>query len=152
MALLTEKDLIYTTPEDICAHLGDDYARFEGSVSTPIFQTSLFVRHTPENGVPESDNVYTRVSNPTIETAERKIAALEGGDGALCFGSGMAAISAAILHLVRAGSHVVMVGTAYGPTRALVNDYLGKRFGVTMTAVGGDDLAEIEAAIDRALA
>ena len=59
MAFLTEEDRKYRTPEDICAHLGDDYARFEGAIVPPIFQDSLFVRPTEVNGVTQSTNVYT---------------------------------------------------------------------------------------------
>ena len=147
MAFLTEKDRMYKTPEDICAHVGDDYAKFHGAIVPPIYQNSLFVQPTEVNGVSGSEFVYTRVSNPTTEIAERKIAALEGADGALCFSSGMAAITSAILHFTRAGSHIVLVGTAYGPAMRFIRDYLSERFGVTHTLVVGNDLAEIEAAI-----
>lgn len=147
MAFLTEKDRTYTTPEDICAHVGDEYAQFHGAIVPPIYQNSLFVQPTEVNGVTGSDYVYTRVANPTTDIAERKIAALEGADGALCFSSGMAAITSAILHFTRAGSHIVLVGTAYGPAMRFIRDYLAERFGVTHTLVVGNDLAEIEAAI-----
>ena len=115
MALLTEQDKKYTTPEDICTHLGDEYGKFSGAIVPPIFQNSLFVNPTDVNGVQPHGYGYTRSSNPTTDIAERKIAALEGADGALCFSSGMGAISAAILYFVRANCHVVLVGTAYGP-------------------------------------
>ena len=95
MAILSEKDKQFQKKEDICTHLGDDYAKFMGAVVPPIFQNSLFIKPTPNNGVPDSGYVYTRVCNPTTEIAEKKIAALEGADGALCFSSGMAAISSA---------------------------------------------------------
>ena len=78
MAFLTEKDRTYTTPEDICAHVGDEYAQFHGAIVPPIYQNSLFVQPTEVNGVTGSDYVYTRVANPTTDIAERKIAALEG--------------------------------------------------------------------------
>ena len=87
MAFLTDEDRKYVLPEDICAHLGDEYGKFSGAIVPPIFQDSLFVRPTDVNGVTQSDYVYTRISNPTTDIAERKIAALEGGDGALCFSS-----------------------------------------------------------------
>lgn len=54
-----------------------------GSIVPPIFQNSLFVKPTPYNGVPGTGYAYTCVSNPTIESAEKKIAALEGAEGAL---------------------------------------------------------------------
>ncbi len=146
MALLTEKDKTYTTPEDICLHVGDEYAAFSGAIVPPIFQNSLFLKPTASNGIQPGGPVYTRVANPTIEIAERKVAALEGADGALCFSSGMGAISAAILHFVRAGCHIVLVGTAYGPTRTFVCRYLADKFGVTHTLVRGGT-QEIEQAI-----
>lgn len=147
MAFLTEEDRQYTTPEDICAHVGDEYGKFLGAVVPPIFQNSLFVRSTEFNGVPPTPYSYSRVSNPTVDIAERKIAALEGGDGALCFSAGMGAISSAILHFVRANCHVVIVDTSYGPTLAFVKDYLRERFNVTCTLVNGSSVDEISAAI-----
>lgn len=147
MAFLTEKDRTYQTPEDICAHVGDDYAFFNGAIVPPIYQNTLFVQPTEVNGVTGNGYIYTRVSNPTTDVAERKIAALEGADGALCFSAGMAAISSAIMHFVRANCHVVLVGTAYGPTMHFIKDYLSDRMGVTHTLVVGSDVAEIEAAI-----
>ena len=147
MAFLTDEDRRYTTPEDICAHVGDEYAKYMGAIVPPIFQNSLFVRPTAENGVADSGYGYTRVSNPTVDIAERKIAALEGGDGALCFSSGMGAISSAIMHFVRANSHVVLVDTSYGCTLGLIKDYLKPRFNVDYTLVNGGSLEEIRAAI-----
>ena len=147
MAFLNEKDRMYKTPEDICAHVGDDYAKFNGAIVPPIYQNSLFVQPTEVNGVTNNEYVYTRVANPTMDVAERKIAALEGADGALCFSSGMAAISSAIMHFTRANGHIVLVGTAYGPTMHFIRDYLSERFGVTHTLVVGNDVAQIEAAI-----
>ena len=147
MAFLTDEDKRYTTPEDICAHVGDEYARFMGAIVPPIFQNSLFVRPNAGNGVPASGYSYTRMSNPTVDIAERKIAALEGGDGALCFSSGMGAISSAIMHFVRANSHVVLVDTSYGCTLGLIKNYLHERFNVAYTLVNGSSVDEIRAAI-----
>ena len=147
MAFLTEEDRKYRTPEDICAHLGDDYARFEGAIVPPIFQDSLFVRPTEVNGVTQSTNVYTRVSNPTTDIAERKIAALEGGDGALCFSSGMGAISSAIMHCVTANCHVILLDSAYGCTLNFIKNYLHKKFNVEYTLVHGDSIDELKAAV-----
>ena len=97
MAFLTDEDRKYTTPEDIIAHVGDEYAKFLGAIVPPIFQDSLFVRPNGVNGIPEDNPFsYTRINNPTTDIAERKVAALEGADGALCFSSGMGAISSAI--------------------------------------------------------
>ena len=147
MALLTEQDKKYTTPEDICTHLGDEYAKFSGAIVPPIFQSSLFVNPTEVNGVEPHGFVYSRVNNPTTDIAERKIAALEGADGALCFSSGMGAITSAIMHFVKPGCHIVMVASAYGPTVEFAKNYLRKHMDVEYTAVPGDSLEEIESAL-----
>ncbi|MBR3503554.1 MAG: PLP-dependent transferase [Clostridia bacterium] len=147
MAFLTEEDRRYTTPEDICAHVGDEYEKFMGAVVPPVFQNSLFVRPKAGGGMPDAGYAYTRMSNPTTDIAERKIAALEGGDGALCFSSGMGAISSAIMHFVRANCHVVLVDTAYGCTLGFIKDYLHQRFNVDYTLVSGESVDEIRAAI-----
>jgi len=127
--------------EEICTHLGDDYDRFLGAIVPPIFQNSLFTRKTENHGY-----VYTKVANPTIEIAEKKIAALEEGEAALCFSSGMAAISAALMSLLEAGSHVICPLNAYTPTRIFLSEYMA-RFGVETTFVVGDTVEEFERAI-----
>ncbi|MGN0663875.1 MAG: trans-sulfuration enzyme family protein [Negativibacillus sp.] len=147
MAVLKPQDAQYKTKEDICTHLGDEYAQFMGAIVPPIFQNSLFLKPTPKNGIKDSGFVYTRVSNPTIDVAERKIAALEGAQAAACFSSGMAAISAAILHFVRKDSHVIAPHTIYGPTRTFLTKYLADKFGVTVTFVHGSDVEEIRQAL-----
>ncbi|MDR1438640.1 MAG: aminotransferase class I/II-fold pyridoxal phosphate-dependent enzyme [Clostridiales bacterium] len=147
MAFLKEHDAAYHSKEDICAHVGDDYADYMGAVVPPIFQNSLFVIPAEGGGAANLGYNYTRVSNPTIEVAERKVAALERGGGALCFGSGMGAITAAILHFAGSGSHVVMIRSVYGVTRVFLTDFLEKKFGVSVTAVNGDSTDEILAAV-----
>ncbi len=103
MALLTERDRTNKTPEDICAHVGDEYEKYEEAIVLPLFQNFLFVQPTEVNGITFAGYNYSRVSNPPLDIAERKIAALEGGDGALYFASGMAAISAALHHYAETG-------------------------------------------------
>ncbi len=147
MAASQMQDKKYLTKEDICTHVGDEYAEYMGAIVPPIFQNSLFVRPTPDNGVDNHGHLYTRDSNPTIEIAERKIAALEGAEAAACFPSGMGAISSAILYFIQKDSHVVLVQTAYGPTRRFITEYLTKKFGITYTLVHGSDVSEIQAAI-----
>lgn len=147
MAALKPQDAHYQNPEDICTHLGDEYAKYMGAIVPPIFQNSLFVRSTPENGIDDAGYVYTRVSNPTIDLPERKIAAMEGAEAAACFSSGMGAISAAIMHYVKKDCHVILPRTIYGPTRVFLTEYLADKFGVTHTFVHGSDLEEIRSAI-----
>ena len=128
----------FLAPEDICAHYGEDYSQHYGAMSPPIYQTSLFVAG---EGNPYN---YSRVGNPTLDVFEHKVAALEHGDRALVLSSGMAAISTAIFSRVRAGDHMVMIKTAYGPARSFAS-YL-ERFGVSVTFVGGS-LSDFEEAL-----
>jgi len=133
-------------------HLGEE-KHYAGAVTPPIFQTSLFVHDTldslrgmiadPNNE--EERYVYSRVGNPNMTMVEKKLAMLEGTESAMVFASGMAAITAAVMHCVRAGDHIVCVDTAYGPTRSFMTDYL-PGFGVGTTYVVGST-SEIEAAI-----
>ena len=133
--------------ETIACHLGEDPAKQRGAVVPPIYQNSLFTFPNSEarmrRGADDGLFDYTRVSNPTTEIAEVKIAAMEGGEAARCFGSGMGAISAAILSCVKAGDHVVCVKTAYGPTRQFLTSYL-TRFGISTTYVDGRNPQEWE--------
>ncbi|HZP84522.1 MAG TPA: PLP-dependent aspartate aminotransferase family protein [Chthonomonadaceae bacterium] len=144
--------------ETICTHWAEDPAQYQGAITPPIFQNSLFTApdcETRERGWSaavvkrgalgetmgeETAELYdyTRISNPTTDIAEAKIAALEQGEQARCFGSGMGAISAAILSCVRAGDHVIAPETVYGPTRDFLSSYLA-RFNVTASFVDGCD-------------
>lgn len=132
-----------TSPETLIQHLAEE-TRDRAAVVPPIYQTSLFAyddiatfRRSFQSD--EKDvHCYSRVSNPTLDVAEQKVAALEKCDRCKLFSSGMAAISAAILSCVTAGSHVVCVDTAYGPTRQFLTEFL-PRFGVTTTFVDGRD-------------
>lgn len=134
--------------EDICAHLGDDYHRFMGAIVPPIFQNSLFVQPTEVNNINEQDYVYTRINNPTTEIAEKKLAALEEGEDAKCFSSGMAAISSAIMFYASKDCHIICIKNVYGPTREFFEKYLSK-FGIETSFVSGDNIEEIEKAIRK---
>ncbi len=95
-----------------------------GAVVPPLVQSSLFAFPTFDKllaglAAEHRHQVYTRGRNPTVEALERKLAALERGEACKCFGSGMAAISAAFLGLLEAGDHVVFVNQVYGPTLEL---------------------------------
>lgn len=137
------------TKEEICTHLGDEYERFHGAVIPPIFQNSLFV--VPNMDSSGTDNskqkyVYTRINNPTTEVAEKKIAALEEGASANCFGSGMAAITASILNCVSGGSHIVAMKNIYPGTRKFLDTYITK-FGIETTYIQDGDPMKLEDAI-----
>lgn len=135
--------------ETMCQHLGEDY-RYEGAVVAPLFQNSLFVQPDAERFIGRwADRRiydYTRTNNPTIELAERKIAALEKTEACRLFSSGMGAIAAAIMSCVKNGQHVVCTDAAYGPTKRLLQEFM-PRFGVETTFVDGRNLSAIEEAI-----
>lgn len=132
--------------EEICTHYSEDPSRFAGAVTPPIFQSSLFTECEGNEGDKEGRYAYTRVSNPTTEIVENKVAALEQGEAAKCFSSGMGAISAAMMHYLKKDSHVVAVASIYGPAHRFLAEYM-KRFGVEVTFVKGTDTEEIEGAI-----
>jgi cystathionine beta-lyase/cystathionine gamma-synthase len=89
---------------------------------------------------------YSRVSNPTLRQLELVLAELQGRDACLLTGSGVAAMSVALLALLKAGDHVIVFAELYGPTRALVQRLLG-RYGVSSTMLALDDLADLERAL-----
>lgn len=72
-------------PEDICAHLGDEYDRYMGAIVPPLFQNTLFTRKTMDHGYR-----YSRIANPTTDILEEKLAALEHAEACtyVCFGYG----------------------------------------------------------------
>ena len=114
--------------------------------ATPIIQTSTFVLGSLERGErlfsgEERGDVYSRIDNPTVRALEAKVAALEGAEGAVAFGSGMGAIAATFLSLLRHGDEVLFLGPLYGGTRGLLSELL-PRFGVTARRVDDDTLAE----------
>jgi len=135
----------------ILNHLGEDRAIYRGAVSPPIFQSSIFAFETVDafrQGFRDEfrRTTYTRGNNPTVEILRKKVAALEGAEECLMFGSGAAAVSAAVMASVAAGDHVVCVQRPYSWTRAVIRDLLGK-FGVASTFVDGTDVANFEAAL-----
>jgi methionine-gamma-lyase len=129
------------------AHAADDTS----AVSPPIYQTSTFRLRTPEAGAELAEVVapaqyYTRYGSPNTKQVEAVLVGLEGAAAALAVGSGMAAISAAILSNVRAGDHVVAQQTHYTATMSLFADTL-PRFGVAVTQVDQRDASAFERAM-----
>jgi cystathionine beta-lyase/cystathionine gamma-synthase len=102
-------------------------------VSAPIVQSALFTYPTYEAlvaalGAERLHHVYSRGQNPTVEVLERKLTALEGGETCKAFSSGMGAVSAVMMGLLKAGDHVLFVGNTYGPTLQLAEHL--QRFGI----------------------
>jgi O-succinylhomoserine sulfhydrylase len=115
----------------------------EGEHSEPIFTTSSYVfRNAAEAAArfneTEKGNIYSRFTNPTVRCFEERLAALEGGASCVGTGSGMAAILATCMALMKAGDHIVCSDSVFGSTIALINRYLVK-FGVDVTYVRPDD-------------
>jgi OAH/OAS sulfhydrylase len=107
--------------DTLTVHAGQEPDPATGSRAVPIYQTTSYVFRDADHAadlfaLKESGNIYTRLMNPTTDVLEKRIAALEGGVGALAFASGHAAISAAILNIAQAGDEIVSSVTLYGGT------------------------------------
>ncbi len=114
----------------------------------PIYQSVKFtlgsVAETKKQWAGQRDGFsYSRVSNPTLRQLELALADLQGRDGCLLTGSGVAAISMTLLALLKAGDHVVLFAETYQPTRVILQRIL-KRYGVASTMLSIDDLASLE--------
>jgi cystathionine beta-lyase len=136
--------------ETICIHYAEDRETQHGAAAPPLYQCSTFSYpdaelFTQRQGESQRFD-YTRVSNPTTQILERKIAQLEHGDSCRAFGSGMAAISAAILSCVKAGDHIITIDSVYGPTRTFLKEYMPK-FNVETTFVRGTEIEHFESAL-----
>ncbi|MEJ2060275.1 MAG: O-succinylhomoserine sulfhydrylase [Gammaproteobacteria bacterium] len=118
----------------------------EGEHSEPIFPTSSFVFSSAAEAAArfsgeQPGNIYSRFTNPTVRTFEKRLAALEGGESCVATASGMSAILSTCLALLKQGDHVVCSRSVFGTTVVLFNNYL-KRFGIEVDFVS---LSEPEA-------
>ncbi|MFG2244074.1 bifunctional o-acetylhomoserine/o-acetylserine sulfhydrylase [Spirillospora sp. NPDC048823] len=133
-------------------HSGTEPDPTTGARAVPIYQTTSFVFRDTQHAanlfsLAEPGNIYTRIMNPTQDAFEKRVAALEGGVGALAVASGQAAESMAIWNLARAGDHIVSASTIYGGTHNLFRHTMPK-FGIEVTLVDDpDDLDAWRAAI-----
>jgi len=123
----------------------------EGEQSEPIFPTSSFVFASAAEAAARFSgespgNIYSRFTNPTVRAFEQRLAALEGGAACVAFASGMAAILATCLGLLKAGDHIVASRAIFGTTVVLFQQYLA-RFGVETTFVPLTDYAAWERAV-----
>ena len=137
--------------ETLQLHAGQTVDPTTKSRALPIYQTTSYVFDDTQEGedlfaLRKPGNIYTRITNPTLSAFEERIAALEGGVGALATASGMAAVTYTILALAHAGDHVVAASTIYGGTFNLLKETL-PRYGITTTFVDIENLAEVEATI-----
>ncbi|WP_291139257.1 O-acetylhomoserine aminocarboxypropyltransferase/cysteine synthase family protein [Flavobacterium sp. UBA7663] len=120
-------------------HAGHDLTKNAGTRAVPIYQTTSYVFNNSDHaanlfGLAEAGFIYTRLNNPTNDILEQRLAKLEGGIGAVVTASGSAAISTALLTLLKAGDHIVASNSLYGGTYNLLNVTL-PRLGITTTFV-----------------
>ncbi|MGC1561151.1 MAG: O-acetylhomoserine aminocarboxypropyltransferase [Bradyrhizobium sp.] len=137
--------------ETLSLHAGQHPDPVTGARAVPIYQTTSYVFQDSEHAaalfnLERVGHIYTRISNPTIAVLEERLAALEGGVGAVCTASGMAAMHLAIATLLGAGDHIVASASLYGGTINLLAHTL-PRFGITTTFVKPRDLEAFRLAI-----
>jgi len=123
-----------------------------GSRAVPIYQTAAYVfkdsaQAQARFGLADAGNIYGRLTNPTQDVFERRMAALEGGSAALAVASGAAAVTYAILNLAHAGDNIVSAKTIYGGTFNLFEHTLPD-YGIITKFVDSDDISAFEDAID----
>jgi len=134
-------------------HAGQKPDPTTGSRAVPIYQTTSYQFRDSEHaanlfGLKELGNIYTRIMNPTTDVLEQRLAALEGGSGALAHASGQAAITAAILNVAGAGDHIVSVSQLYGGTYNLFH-YTLPKLGIQVSFVDGDDPENFRKAVQK---
>ncbi|MDN4620203.1 homocysteine synthase [Paenibacillus sp. PsM32] len=137
--------------ETLAIHAGQEIDPTTFSRAVPLYQTSSYGFRDSEHAadlfaLKEFGNIYTRLMNPTTDVFEQRIAALEGGAGALATASGQAAITFSILNIASAGDHIVSAASIYGGTYNLFANTLPK-LGIQVTFVDSDDPETFRAAI-----
>lgn len=131
-------------------HGGYDKNFGNATCAVPIYMTSAYnFKNTKQAkdlfSLEEEGNIYTRISNPTVDVLEKRIAQLEGGVGALCLSSGHSAIVTAILNIASYGDEIVSASTLYGGTYNLFTNTF-KKFGIKVNLVNPDDPNNFEKA------
>lgn len=149
MSTLKERNLKFETLQ---LHVGQEKADpATDARAVPIYLTSSYVFHNSEHaadrfGLRDAGNIYGRLTNPTQDIFEQRIAALEGGVAALAVASGAAAVTYTIQNLAQVGDHIVAANTIYGGTYNLLAHTLPE-YGITTTFVDPDDEDNFEKAI-----
>ncbi|MFX3623297.1 MAG: methionine gamma-lyase [Ectobacillus sp.] len=131
-------------------HHAYEAKQYSGSLTPPLFQTSTYTFETAQAGErsfrgEENAYIYSRLGNPTVQILEERAALLEGGAGALAFGSGMAAVSAVLFTLLKAGDHVVCSKGLYGCTYGFL-EMIEEKLGITHTLCDMDTVENIVSA------
>ena len=138
--------------ETLALHVGQEQADpATDSRAVPIYQTTSYVFHNSQHaadrfGLRDAGNIYGRLTNSTQDVFEKRIAALEGGVGALAVASGAAAVTYALQNVCQAGDHIVAADNLYGGSFNLITHTLATQ-GITNTIVNVNDLDALEAAI-----
>lgn len=139
------------SPETLAIHAGQEPDPVTNARAVPLYQTTSYVFNDTEHaanlfGLKEFGNIYSRIMNPTNDVFEKRIAALEGGVGALATASGQAAITFSILNIAGAGDEIVSSATLYGGTYNLFAITLAK-LGITVKFVDASNPDNFRAAI-----
>lgn len=134
--------------ETALIHHGYTSEEHKGSLTPPLFQTSTFTFETAQQGEAsfagvDPSYIYSRLGNPTVKLFEERMAVLEGGEEALAFGSGMAAISATLIGFLKAGDHIICSNGLYGCTYGFL-EVLEEKFMITHSFCDMETEAEIE--------
>jgi O-acetylhomoserine (thiol)-lyase len=137
--------------DTLALHAGQSPDPATGSRAVPIYQTTSYVFRDTEHAaslfnMERAGHVYSRISNPTVAVLEERVAALEGGVGAIATASGQAALHLAVATLMGAGDHIVASGSLYGGSHNLLG-YTLKRFGIETTFLNPRNLDEWRKAI-----
>jgi O-acetylhomoserine (thiol)-lyase len=138
-------------PETVLLHAGQEPDPTTGARAVPIYQTTSYQFKSSEHAanlfaLKEFGNIYTRLMNPTTDVFEKRIAALDGGVGALGVASGSSAITLAILNIAQAGDEIVSTDNLYGGTYNLFRHTFA-RMGIKVTFVKSGDLDALKNAI-----
>ena len=111
-------------PQTIALHSGYQPESDHGSRAVPVYQTTSYVFDSVSDAaslfnVEQGGHIYSRISNPTVAALEQRLAALQGGSGAICTASGMAALFTTFITLCSSGDHIVFASQIYGSTATL---------------------------------
>ena len=139
--------------ETLMLHAGQSPDPTTLSRAVPIYQTSSYVFKSSEHaanlfGLKEFGNIYTRLMNPTTDVLEQRLAALDGGIGALAVASGQSATTYAVLNIAQAGQNIVSTNYLYGGTYNLFH-YTLPKLGITVKFVDSSDPENVRRAIDE---
>ncbi len=141
----------YLKPDTIALHSGYVPESDHGSRAVPIYQTTSYVFESVSTGaslfnVEQGGHIYSRITNPTVAVLEQRIAALEGGTGAICTASGMSALFSTFITLCSSGDHIISATQIYGSTATLLRHTIN-RLGIDCSFVPINDEAALADAI-----